>query len=169
MRRIFAALILLVLSRSGAPAAADELLVVSAGAFDVGGLEAETTEAGLELRLSPVWGGRLPEGWRLRPIVGAGATSDNAQWRYAGFGVEVGAGRRWLLIPSFAVALFDDGNGKDLGSALEFRSGIEAAYRLGEGYYLGLLFYHLSNAGTSDTNPGSNSLLLTFSTIVGRP
>ena len=65
------------------------------------------------------------------------------------------------MTPQFAVTLYEDGDGKDLGGPLEFRSGLEVAYDFARGPTVGLLFYHLSNGDFYDFNPGSNSLVLT--------
>ena len=46
-----------------------------------------------------------------------------------------------------------------LGGHFHFRSGLEASYRLGRRQRLGLLFYHLSNAGLRELNPGEESLV----------
>jgi hypothetical protein len=47
---------------------------------------------------------------------------------------------------------------------IEFRSGIELSRRLGERSRLGVSFFHLSNAALYNFNPGSESLVLTYTT-----
>ncbi|MBT5810587.1 MAG: acyloxyacyl hydrolase, partial [Rhodospirillaceae bacterium] len=54
-------------------------------------------------------------------------------------------------------------DGKDLGNTVEFRSGVELAYRLDDRARLGVAFHHISNASLSDNNPGTETLTLTFS------
>jgi hypothetical protein len=144
-------------------------LGLSAGAYDVGGYTYDTAEAGIELQLPPVWQARLPRGLSLRPMLGLSGTSDEAAWIYAGLRADVETGSRWVVSPSFAVALFDEGEGKDLGGAVEFRSAIEGSYRLGAGARIGLTFHHLSNGGLYDHNPGSNSLLLVYTLALVGP
>jgi hypothetical protein len=103
-------------------------------------------------------------------MAGVSATEDGSAWVYAGLGYDFELSPRWVLTPSFAASLYDEGSeGKDLGHAIEFRSGLEISCRLGKddgagpaGPRLGLLFYHLSNGSISDVNPGSNSLVLTL-------
>lgn len=51
---------------------------------------------------------------------------------------------RWVLIPSFGAGLFKKGDGLDLGSRLEFRSGIEIARRFHGEYRIGVALFHLS-------------------------
>ena len=56
----------------------------------------------------------------------------------------------------------------DLGHAVQFKSGIELTARVADRYRVGLLFYHLSNAGLSDDNPGVEVLEVVFGIPVGR-
>ncbi|MCZ6727505.1 MAG: acyloxyacyl hydrolase, partial [Acidobacteria bacterium] len=72
------------------------------------------------------------------------------------------------LAPNFAVSLYEQGDGKDLGHEIEFRSGLELACSHRGGSSLGLEFYHISNSSISDVNPGSNSLLVYYSWPLGR-
>ena len=161
---------LLVLWALPSTAAMDEPLALSlyAGAFDVGDFEYDVGEVGLEVRGAPRWRGRLPERLSLRPMAGAAGTTDGAAWIYAGLRADWQAATRWVVSPSFGVSLFEEGDGKELGGPVEFRSAIEAARRVGDRLHLGLAFYHLSNADLYDDNPGSNSLVLTLTTPLGR-
>lgn len=139
------------------PAAAEDIdLSVSFGLFDIGQSE-KATEAGIEVRLES----RQVFQLELVPIFGVSANEDGAFWGYAGFRWEVPLGEKWLLAPTFATSLYEEGDSKDLGHTLEFRSGIEIARRFPKGR-LGLLLYHLSNASISDHNPGEESFLLTW-------
>jgi hypothetical protein len=92
-------------------------------------------------------------------VGGLAATDDEAVWAYAGASYSWQPGDRWRLRPGFAVSVFDEGDGKDLGGAIEFRSSLEATARVGSNLRLGVSVYHLSNAGIYDLNPGSNSLV----------
>lgn len=67
-----------------------------------------------------------------------------------------------MLTPSFAVGAYEDGDGKDLGGTLEFRSAVELSYRLDDRARLGLAFDHISNASIYDDNPGTESLVLMY-------
>ena len=91
------------------------------------------------------------------------ASSDAAFYGYAGVLVDFYMGRRVVLTPSFAAGLYEDGDGKDLGHAVEFRSSMELAYRFDDRSRLGVSFYHLSNAGLSNNNPGTEVLSLNYS------
>ncbi|MEM6454517.1 MAG: acyloxyacyl hydrolase [Acidobacteriota bacterium] len=135
-------------------------LAIYGGIFDV--LEDETSEEfGLEYRFKP----RKVFGWiDLKPVIGATVGTDDNRWIYAGFRYDWELSEHWVVTPSFAVSLYDEGDeGKDLGGPIEFRSGIEIAARFANGHRLGLTLYHLSNARIYDRNPGSESLVLTWS------
>ncbi|RMH17957.1 MAG: acyloxyacyl hydrolase [Acidobacteria bacterium] len=138
----------------------DGEVAASAGAFDAGGGDA-IAEGGVAYRWRPL------RRWRraaLEPLAGLSANREGGIWAYGGLRYERRLGRRVVLAPSFAIALFEAGGGKDLGGVLEFRSGLELALELGRGRRVGVEFYHLSNAGIFERNPGSNSLVLTWST-----
>lgn len=151
------------------PAAAEDAVngfAVSVGAFNV--LNAETsTEGGIEIRFRPLWEGgtlRRPDAaWVLRPAAGGVMTSEGAVYGYAGFRLEIPLAGRWTLVPQTGAGVYDRGDDKDLGGSIQFRSGLELNYRLGRENRLGLVFYHLSNAGFDETNPGAESLILQWS------
>lgn len=115
-------------------------------------------EARLEYRF-----GEQHKLWVFTPFVGAAATTDAATYGYAGIGIDVFFGQRWVATPTFAAGIYGNGNGKDLGEAIEFRSGLEVAYRFDDYSRLGLSFTHISNAGIGDRNPGVESLVLMYS------
>ena len=99
----------------------------------------------------------------LKPLVGLMATTDRAVYGYGGFGVDLYFGPRWVLTPSAAVGAYDEGQGKKLGSVFEFRTGAELAYRFDDRSRLGLALHHISNAGITERNPGTETLMLIFS------
>ncbi len=127
--------------------------------FAIGYYDINDNEGAAEFRLE--WRGREWR-WRLRPLAGVMASSDAAIYAYGGLAAEFDLGRRFVLTPSFAAGLYEDGGGKDLGSVIEFRSAIELAWKFEGGARLGLMFYHLSNAGIADNNPGTEVLSLGY-------
>ena len=137
---------------------APETWVLSLGIFDFIDSD-KAVEVGVQRRFSPF---RL---WRLDlvPMVGVSATDEESVWLYAGLRWDLSLGRWWVVTPNFAASLYEDGDGKDLGGVVEFRSGLEVARRLAGGGRIGLLFYHLSNSRIYEHNPGSESLVLTWS------
>mgnify|MGYP001174108896 CR=1 FL=1 len=113
----------------------------------------DTVEFRAEYRWAPLW---TYGGWaRLRPFVGVEATADAAVCGLGGVALDLKRGPV-VVTPSFGAGLYHDGNGKDLGSLLEFRSMIEVGYEFASGYRVSAQFSHISNAGITETNPGSN-------------
>lgn len=60
------------------------------------------------------------------------------------------------------IGLFDNRDVIDLGSPIEFRTGIELTYLFKKGYRLGVAGYHLSNSRLSKQNPGTEAFTITF-------
>jgi lipid A 3-O-deacylase len=126
---------------------------LSGGLFDFD--KGNHVEVGADYAFRP-----LP--YRFVPHVGVGITEKAELYAYGGFRWDGRVSRRIRVVPSFAVSLYDEGSGKDLGHAVEFRSGLEIDYQLRSGARWGLAAYHLSNASLSEHNPGANSLLLRY-------
>ena len=99
----------------------------------------------------------------LKPFVGLMGTTDGAFYGYGGFLADIYFGNHWVLTPNAALGYFDRGGGKDLGSHLEFRTGAEFAYRFDDRSRLGLSFHHISNAGITERNPGTETLAIVYS------
>jgi len=143
---------------AGAPAAdwrEPDFFTLGAGAFDIDD-DMTAAEFDAQFRLNS----RL---WIFRPQLGLFVTDDAAFYAHAGIYTDVYFGRRVVLSPSFSVGAFHDGDGKDLGGVLEFRSAIELAWRFDDASRLGLQFGHISNASIYDSNPGEEFLLLNYS------
>ena len=64
--------------------------------------------------------------------------------------------------PSFAPGLYHEGNGKDLGHVLEFKTEIQFSYRSSDDASFGISYNHVSNASLGDKNPGANSYMFNF-------
>jgi lipid A 3-O-deacylase len=99
---------------------------------------------------------------KLQPLTGLMITGDKAIYGYGGISLDWVFGN-FILTPSFAAGLYLDGDGKDLGHAIEFRSALEVSYQFKNRHRLGLMIYHLSNASLSDNNPGTEVLSLGYS------
>ncbi|UUX51151.1 acyloxyacyl hydrolase [Nisaea acidiphila] len=152
-----AALAFLVSSNVSVRAEEPAFLSLGAGVYDV--IDNETTaEARVEYRFS-----EQNKLWLFTPFVGFMATAEGATYGYGGIGVDIFFGKRWVLTPNFAAGIYGNGDGKDLGSAIEFRSGVEFAYRFDDYSRLGLTFHHISNAGIDEQNPGTESVMLMYS------
>ena len=99
----------------------------------------------------------------FNPFIGFSGTIEGATYAYGGIGLDVYFGNRWVGTPNFSVGIYGKGDGKDLGHALEFKSGFSFAYRFDDYSRLGIAFHHLSNAGLGNRNPGEESFLLVYS------
>lgn len=106
---------------------------------------------GIEYRYSPVWK-------KLKPIVGYSITREHDQYIYAGVRYFFDINDVWLFNPTFAVGLFDSGNGINLGGSVEFRSGFEFSRRISDSARLGIGFSHLSNSRIYKSNPGTETV-----------
>ena len=98
---------------------------------------------------------------KLSPITGFMMTEDSASYFYTGVQAEYKIGKL-NLTPSFSPGLYSMGDGKDLGSPLEFKSELQLSVDLRPGTKLGYSQSHLSNAGLDDKNPGADSYMFNF-------
>ena len=97
----------------------------------------------------------------LSPITGALITADNAGYIYTGVETQYNIG--FLNVtPSFAPGLYHEGDGKDLGHILEFKSEVQLSLDLSKNTELGFSYNHISNASLGDKNPGANSYMFNF-------
>ena len=97
----------------------------------------------------------------LSPITGALITSDNASYFYTGIQAHYKIGSL-NLTPSFTPGYYHEGDGKDLGHALEFKSEVQLSLELPKESQLGFSYNHLSNASLGEKNPGANSYMFKF-------
>ena len=98
---------------------------------------------------------------KLSPITGGFLTENNAFYLYTGAQAEYDLGL-FTITPSFAPGYYNSGDGKDLGSALEFKSEIQMSLNLSNSTEFGMSYNHISNASLGDKNPGANSYMLNF-------
>ena len=98
---------------------------------------------------------------KLSPISGVFFTEKNAIYLYTGVQAEYELG--FLTItPSFAPGYYNYGDGKDLGSSLEFKTEVQMSFDISDSTHLGMSYNHISNASLGDKNPGANSYMLNF-------
>ena len=98
---------------------------------------------------------------KLSPITGVFLTEKSAFYLYTGAQAEYDLGL-FTITPSFAPGYYNGGNGKDLGSALEFKSEIQISLNLSDSTEFGMSYNHISNASLGDKNPGANSYMVNF-------
>src|SRR3546814_3096058 len=82
----------------------------------------------------------------LKPWGGVEVTSDGAVWGGIGILVDVTVFDAVVLTGSFAPGLYEDGNGKNLGHTVEFRSQVELGYQFENRSRLSLGFSHTSRS-----------------------
>jgi len=98
----------------------------------------------------------------LKPWAGLEVTSDSAIWGGVGVLVDITFFDAIVVTGSFAPGLYEDGNGKDLGHTVEFRSQVELGYQFENQSRLSLAVSHISNARLGDDNPGTELLTLYY-------
>ena len=97
----------------------------------------------------------------LSPITGLMITADNAGYIYTGVQAQYKIGNL-NFTPSFTPGLYHEGDGKDLGHMIEFKSELQFSLDLSKNSQLGFSYNHLSNASIGDKNPGANSYMFNF-------
>jgi hypothetical protein len=98
----------------------------------------------------------------FKPFGGVMGTTDKSYFAYAGIWLDIFWGNRVVTGFSVAPGYYHKGDGKDLGHKFEIRSQFEIAYRFDDRSRLGLSVSHMSNASVSDSNPGEETVALTY-------
>ena len=97
----------------------------------------------------------------ISPVTGFLVTADTATYLYTGVQAEYNIGKI-NLTPSFTPGLYGQGDGKDLGHMVEFKSELQLSFNLLKDSELGFSYNHISNASLGDKNPGANSYMFNF-------
>ena len=97
----------------------------------------------------------------ISPITGLMITADNAGYIYTGIQAQYQIGAI-NITPSFTPGLYHEGDGKDLGHMLEFKSEVQLSIDFSQSSKLGFSYNHISNASLGDKNPGANSYMFNF-------
>ena len=97
----------------------------------------------------------------LSPVTGALITEDTAAYIYTGVQAQYKIGIL-NLTPSFTPGLYHEGDGKDLGHMIEFKSEVQLSLDLSQSSEFGFSYNHISNASIGDKNPGANSYMFNF-------
>ncbi len=130
-------------------------LSFGAGFFDVSGGDDEAVDFRLEYRHDRGL-------WYFKPWAGVELTSEGGLWGGGGVLLDIPLGRRFVLTGAVGAGGYEQGQGKDLGSTIMFRSQAELAYRFPDRSRLAVAFSHLSNAGIDDHNPGAEVVSLYY-------
>ena len=158
-----AAIVLLLAGLALAPAARaqdPEYLIFGAGVFDMND-DDTAPMISIEFIDDRKWL------WEFKPMTGFFLNFDGGMYAYAGLALDVHLGRRFVLTPSLAPGLYFEGDSKDLGHVIEFRSSIKASWQFDDNSRVGLDLSHISNAGLGSRNPGANQLMVIYSRPFG--
>ena len=98
---------------------------------------------------------------KLTPITGGFITEKSAVYVYTGAQVDYEFGSL-TITPSFAPGYYNQGDGKDLGFPLEFKTEVQMSLDLSDSTQLGMSYNHISNASLGTKNPGANSYMFNF-------
>ena len=93
----------------------------------------------------------------VSPITGGFITENSAAYIYTGVEWNYEMGDKMTFTPSFAPGLYHEGDGKDLGHVLEFKTEVQFSYSVTDETSFGVSYNHVSNASLGDKNPGANS------------
>ena len=97
----------------------------------------------------------------LNPVIGTFVTAKSASMLYSGFETNIGQDKLYLNLSSSA-GLYNNGDGKDLGNMLQFKSEVNVFFKISILSEVGFGSHHISNAGLSSVNPGTNNYYLIF-------
>ena len=97
----------------------------------------------------------------LSPVTGFMITENNAGYIYTGVQAQYSFGKI-NITPSFTPGLYEEGDGKDLGHVLEFKSELQLSLDLFSNSKLGFSYNHISNASLGEKNPGANNYMFNF-------
>ena len=157
LKNLLASTAMLACAMSASAAHAVDYITGSVGQYDALRQDYDSPMFGLEYRGNP-WQ------YHFRPIAGAFVNTDGGAYGYAGVNWEVPIlSNQLYLIPNFAVGAYRKGDSKDLGGALEFRSGIELDYQFENFHRVGIVLNHISNASIYTHNSGVEAVLLNYS------
>ena len=137
-------------------------IAVYTGTFDVIDKEGDdqTTLIGVEHRNTDLFRNTILG--KIAPVSGAFVTGKNSLYFYTGIEGQYNLGPI-NISPSFTPGYYDKGNGKDLGSELEFKSEVKIGFDIFKNSNLGYSYSHISNNDWGSTNPGTDNQQLTFS------
>ena len=144
---------------------ASNLNIIGIGAFDFNKQKNEALDFRLEKRIDKSFFNLGPDEeplYILKPFYGIELTSDSAYYILGGLYVEEKIYKNLYLTPNVGVGGFSEGDGKDLGSNIEFRSTLELSYELDTKKRIGISIGHISNASLGDKNPGTEIISISY-------
>ncbi len=137
------------------PALASDFLGLSIGYYNV--LDNKPNSVSIEAEYRPA------SQTLLKPWLNVRATTNGSVWAGGGLLYDWTLNNKWHLTPSIGLGLYNNGAGDiDLGHAIQFRSRIELSYNFENNSRINIGFDHTSNAGLDNTNPGSETIYLSY-------
>ena len=135
---------------------------VYTGTFDVIDKEGDdqTSMIGIEHRTTELI--RSTFLGKLAPVTGAFVTGKDSLYFYTGVEGQYSVGPM-NISPSFTPGYYEKGSGKDLGSALEFKSEIKVGFDILKDSKIGYSYSHISNNDWGSKNPGTDNQQVIFS------
>ena len=132
------------------------------GTFDVIDKEGDdqTTLIGIEHRNTDLF--RNTFLGKFAPVTGAFVTGKDSLYFYTGVEGQYNLGPM-NIAPSFTPGYYEKGSGKDLGSALEFKSEVKIGFDILKDSKLGYSYSHISNNDWGSKNPGTDNQQIIFS------
>ena len=151
-----------------ARAAGPDYLVLGAGATDFIRQEPLAGDFRAEYRSSLSLVPYFERYVQVKPWVGGELSTRGAGWGGVGILLDIPLGSTpFFLSPSFGVGAYGRGHGKNLGSTVEFRSQFEGGYQFTDGKRISLAISHISNAGITRHNPGTEALVFNVQLPIG--
>ena len=160
--KIIACIFLLLVFKQSIALSENLDISVYTGTFDVIDKEGDdqTSMIGVEHRNTDLF--RNTFLGKFAPVTGAFVTGKDSLYFYTGVEGQYSVGPM-NISPSFTPGYYEKGSGKDLGSALEFKSEIKVGFDIFENSKLSYSYSHISNNDWGDTNPGTDNQQITFS------
>ncbi len=96
-----------------------------------------------------------------QPVISSSITAKGGAW--VGFGGNINLQKGPVYFSSYFIpGLYSKGNDVELGSIIEFKSGIEVGYEFDNSSKISVGYDHRSNADLGFTNPGMESIYLRY-------
>jgi hypothetical protein len=127
-------------------------LDIGIGAFDAD--EDKSSAARIEFRFGKKY-------FIFGPTIGLLASNNNVYYGYGGIYADI-AYKRLVITPMGGFGGYEEGDARDLGGTFQFRAAITLSYQFDNQFRLGFQAGHISNAGTHNSNPSEQDLLLTL-------
>ena len=97
----------------------------------------------------------------ISPVTGFFFTENQAAYLYTGIQAHYNLGDLDFT-PSFTPGLYHEGDGKDLGHVIEFKTEVQFSINTSADTKFGFSYNHVSNASLGSKNPGANSYIFNF-------